>query len=418
MSILTRFTSVYFWMFIQMMKGIIIILVINHYVSIGWLVLGVYYTDPGQTWVAQSELLSASFAEQYVSSFHWSLAQFLPSTTNIAPVHGLERLYAVLAVLLALSSFITGVTNTVNALRAVRVSSLTQEAKLRQFFVERRLPARLLKLCLSAYHEKAEKASMSEQDVAILQSSPERLRAQLHQEMFRGVLTNRCWVRVALRDESTGLLMKICHLAMVERATMKSEDVFLEGTDCFGAVILTHGCMTYSTDHIKVARTSSTSLRGKPPTPLMFEEVSEGQWLCEIALWVHWWHRGQLSAQGVALYAFVDGLKLARLATETGGFVYTYLRTFGILLTSFMEEMMFNFQGTDLSIEEDGHDCPVGPRTALPAAVPRHRGHDHRFRGQRGAGSPTQVVRKPVNMAEGRHRTVRRAVPKNSGHRF
>ena len=30
----------------------------------------------------------------------------------------------------------------------------------------------------------------------------------------------------------------------------------------------------------------------------MFEEVSEGQWLCEIALWVHWWHRGQLSAQG------------------------------------------------------------------------------------------------------------------------
>lgn len=36
-----------------------------------------------------------------------------------------------------LSSFITGVTNTVNALRAVRVSSLTQEAKLRQFFVER-----------------------------------------------------------------------------------------------------------------------------------------------------------------------------------------------------------------------------------------------------------------------------------------
>ena len=41
------------------------------------------------------------FKLRYVSSFHWSLAQFLPSTTNIAPVHGLERLYAVLAVLLA-----------------------------------------------------------------------------------------------------------------------------------------------------------------------------------------------------------------------------------------------------------------------------------------------------------------------------
>eukprot|EP00434_Breviolum_minutum_P001327 symbB.v1.2.001168.t1/scaffold60.1/size581591/8 len=128
-SILTRFTSVYFWMAMQMMKGIIIILVINHYVSIGWLVLGVYY--PGHTWLMDFQLQDVHFSEQYVYAFHWAIAQFLPSTTNISPVHGLERLYAVLAVLLSfgvLSSFITGVTNTVNALRAVRVSSLTQEA--------------------------------------------------------------------------------------------------------------------------------------------------------------------------------------------------------------------------------------------------------------------------------------------------
>eukprot|EP00913_Durusdinium_trenchii_P024692 g23179.t1 len=74
-SILTRFTSVYFWMAMQMMKGIVIILVINHYVTIGWLVLGVYY--PGHTWLEEFQLADKGFSEQYVYSFHWAIAQSL-----------------------------------------------------------------------------------------------------------------------------------------------------------------------------------------------------------------------------------------------------------------------------------------------------------------------------------------------------
>lgn len=350
-SILTRFTSVYFWMAMQMMKGIVIILVINHYVTIGWLVLGVYY--PGHTWLEEFQLADKGFSEQYVYSFHWAIAQFLPSTTNISPVHALERLYAILAVLLSfgvLSSFITGVTNTVNALRAVRVSSLTQEAKLRQFFVERRLPARLLKLCLNAYHEKADSATIFEQDVAILQTSPERLRAKVHEEMFKPLLMRKCWAYSAFKD-NPWLLINVCHLAITERATSKSQDVFLAGTDCEGAVVLTHGLMFYSDDYVLSNLASRPRHRLARPSD-HGNQIQEGQWLCEISLFSQWWHRGTISAQGAALYAHVDAGKFVNLVTENGGYSYAFLRTFGILLTAHVEDLMASDQDTDMVDQE------------------------------------------------------------------
>mmetsp|Transcript_59248 Transcript_59248/g.138747 ORF Transcript_59248/g.138747 Transcript_59248/m.138747 type:complete len:709 (-) Transcript_59248:61-2187(-) len=370
LSIVTRFTSVYFWMAMQMMKGIVVILVINHYLAIGWLVLGKYFWY-SSTWVDNADIRGREFSDQYVTSFHWSLAQFLPSTTDIAPTNGLERLYAVLAVLLAfgvISSFITGVTNTVNALRAVRVSTVTQEAKLRQFFSDRRLPASLLKNCLTAFREKADKTQyISEEDVSILQSSPERLKAQLHEEMFKGVLLSRLWMQFAFRYDNTGLMTNLCHLALCEKCTRRSEDVFLPGTDCTGAIILNHGSMTYSTGELvmmpssSVATASSASSSGsgserarrRAAAQFMAMEISEGTWLCEIALWTQWWHRGQLAAQGAALYTYVDVAKFMRLVIETGGYSYMYLRTVGILMTAVMEDMMNGDAENDLSINEE-----------------------------------------------------------------
>lgn len=370
LSIVTRFTSVYFWMAMQMMKGIVVILVINHYLAIGWLVLGKYFWH-SSTWVDNADIRDREFSAQYVTSFHWSLAQFLPSTTDIAPTNGLERLYAVLAVLLAfgvISSFITGVTNTVNALRAVRVSTVTQEAKLRQFFSDRRLPASLLKNCLTAFREKADKTQyISEEDVSILQSSPERLKAQLHEEMFKGVLLSRLWMQFAVRHDNTGLMTNLCHLALCEKCTRRSEDVFLPGTDCTGAIILNHGSMTYTTGELvmmpssSVATLSSASSNGsgserarrRAAAQFMAMEISEGTWLCEIALWTQWWHRGQLAAQGAALYTYVDVAKFLRLVIETGGYSYMYLRTVGILMAAAMENMMNDDEENDLSINKE-----------------------------------------------------------------
>ncbi|CAE7577313.1 CngA [Symbiodinium natans] len=101
----------------------------------------------------------------------------------------------------------------------------------------------------------------------------------------------------------------------------------------------------------------------------MAMEVSEGTWLCEMALWVQWWHRGQLSAQGVCLYTFVDVAKFVRLVIETGGYSYMYLRTVGILMTAVMENMMSEDQENDLSIDEAGFLAPPPPPQPAPRKV-------------------------------------------------
>ncbi|CAE7386172.1 CngA [Symbiodinium pilosum] len=80
--------------------------------------------------------------------------------------------------------------------------------------------------------------------------------------------------------------------------------------------------------------------------------LGEGTWLCEIAIWTQWWHRGQLSAQGAALYTYADVGKFVRLVIETGGFCYLYLRTVGILMAAVMENMMSEDNENDLSIDE------------------------------------------------------------------
>ena len=48
----------------------------------------------------------------------------------------------------------------------------------------------------------------------------------------------------------------------------------------------------------KMFRHSSAGLQYTQLPLTGHETLGEGTWLCEIAIWTQWWHRGQLSAQG------------------------------------------------------------------------------------------------------------------------
>merc|ERR1712050_535388 len=82
------------------------------------------------------------FLDLYVLSLHWSLTQFTPATTDIAPANSLERLFACLIVLFAMvtfSSFISNVTNTVNQLKVLNARKLNEEGLIRKFLQQRRI---------------------------------------------------------------------------------------------------------------------------------------------------------------------------------------------------------------------------------------------------------------------------------------
>ncbi|CAK9031249.1 unnamed protein product [Durusdinium trenchii] len=169
-------------------------------------------------------------------------------------------------------------------------------------------------------------------------------------EMFKPLLMRKCWAYSAFKD-NPWLLINVCHLAITERATSKSQDVFLAGTDCEGAVVLTHGLMFYSDDYVLSNLASRPRHRLARPSD-HGNQIQEGQWLCEISLFSQWWHRGTISAQGAALYAHVDAGKFVNLVTENGGYSYAFLRTFGILLTAHVEDLMASDQDTDMVDQE------------------------------------------------------------------
>eukprot|EP00439_Symbiodinium_sp_Y106_P064574 s97_g10.t1 len=155
--------------------------------------LGKYFWY-SSTWVDNADIRGREFSDQYVTSFHWSLAQTLLRQTAWSAFMLCWHLDA--SVLLF--SHPQALWQRVNALRAVRVSTVTQEAKLRQFFSDRRLPASLLKNCLTAFREKADKTQyISEEDSVSL--------------------------------------------------------------DCTGAIILNHGSMTYSTGELVMMPSSSVA---------------------------------------------------------------------------------------------------------------------------------------------------------------
>eukprot|EP00434_Breviolum_minutum_P001325 symbB.v1.2.001166.t1/scaffold60.1/size581591/6 len=170
--------------------------------------------------------------------------------------------------------------------------------------------------------------------------------------MFKPVFMRRCWTVFAMKEDSW-LLVNLCHLAIHEQATSKSQDVFLAGTDCHGAVILTHGMMFYSDDYqVSSLSTGGPGRRRVNKSTDLGHQISAGSWLCEISLFSNWWHRGQLSAQGAALYAFLDANKFIHLVTENGGSAYLFLRTFGILLTAYVEDLMSTELDSDILEEE------------------------------------------------------------------
>ena len=45
----------------------------------------------GRSWIMQSDIQMAGFAEAYAASIHWALTQFTPATNNIAPGNAVER---------------------------------------------------------------------------------------------------------------------------------------------------------------------------------------------------------------------------------------------------------------------------------------------------------------------------------------
>ncbi|CAE7656504.1 Kcnh6 [Symbiodinium sp. CCMP2456] len=341
MKIANRFLSTYSLMALRVAGYLAVMLAMNHLIACCWYGVGAWTQHLGN-WLERSAIDPDSVSAAYVASLHWSLTQFTPSTNPIAPGNAWERFYAIWVILLAMacfSSFIGSIGTTLTSMRSVRREQLLQETKLEVFFTERNLSLDLFERVKGALQQdKMARTRLHEQEVVLIQGIPERIKVQLHKEMFLRILFQlEIWPTWARNDMD--FLQHLCHHTMSEHTSRPGQDIFMPHTECFLVYVLETGSLEYF-------------VQGRQPVHCT--ETSNAV-LCLPSLWAEWHHAGHLTATfGTCFYVGIDCQQFCTLAASFGGPLCEYLKVLGILLLGQIEAAQgMNLVITDISVATD-----------------------------------------------------------------
>eukprot|EP00930_Biecheleria_cincta_P036859 TRINITY_DN25265_c0_g1_i1.p1 TRINITY_DN25265_c0_g1~~TRINITY_DN25265_c0_g1_i1.p1 ORF type:complete len:772 (-),score=109.74 TRINITY_DN25265_c0_g1_i1:51-2138(-) len=336
-----RFTNIYVLTAMKVASGLAMMLVVNHFIACAFIWISELEPD-GKSWRLLAGLENEGFGVVYTCALHWSLTQFMPATNNIAPDNVAERLFAVVVIVLAMgvfSSFISSITNAVTSMRAVTEAARREGTLVRQFFNERSLSTKLYTKVVDYHrHSGTFQDRIQESAVKSLRELPEKLKVQLHEEVYLPTIRTAVWIQTnGIVSLDQMFFSQLCHCAVGEHVTSPSSDVFLPDTDCAGAIIVTGGCWVY--------QLADSEKR---------QEVEIQAWLCEISLWGHWIHRGRLISEASSTYCSVDGCRFSKLSMARGGAIHRYLRTVGLLLAGEIERLSSDHVAlTDMSLEDE-----------------------------------------------------------------
>lgn len=327
MIVANRLLSTHAFMLSKVIVAVLVMLLVNHIIACLWYGIGAMYLD-GRSWLLEVQIHDAPFAQVYAASLHWALTQFTPATNNIAPDNALERAFAVVVILLAIglfSSCITAITSTMASLRTARSQKSAHQAKLFQFFNDRKLSVGLYGKVQEVLDKDGHfEVRVQERDVDLLQKIPQRLKIQLHEEMFRPSLHGLgIWPTVDV-PENHFFYSHLCHSAMSEHIATPTQDAYIPGTDCPHVYIIDAGSMSYFCRGGNQQRAN----------------VAEGEILCLPTLWADWHHRGRLTANTTTcVYITLNSEQFGLLVSKVGGAMWQHLQILGILLVSEIENM-------------------------------------------------------------------------------
>mmetsp|Transcript_62567 Transcript_62567/g.146793 ORF Transcript_62567/g.146793 Transcript_62567/m.146793 type:complete len:696 (-) Transcript_62567:19-2106(-) len=319
MAVANYFLSAYALMGARIGFYLMLMLSVNHIIACFWYGVGSWTSELGN-WMAAKHIDSTNVVEAYVAAMHWSLCQFTPSTNPIAPANAWERFFAIWVILLAMacfSSFLGSIGAAVNSMRMAHRDEMLKHAKLERFFMERKLSVQLFDHVKSAIRrDQTIKIRMKEEEVSLMTTIPERLKKDLHREMYMdAMLRIGIWMSGTLRLEDREFITDICHIAVTEGSCRMAQDMFLPRTVCHCVYVLQDGLMEYNLHHEEAV------------------ECERGELICLPVLWAEWDHCGRLSgAAAVSNYITIDSQQFCKTALLYGGQLSEYLKVLGLLI--------------------------------------------------------------------------------------
>jgi len=274
-----------------------LILLLNHFIACAWFYLG----DSATGWVSAEGMHDRTTVYKYLTSVHFALTQFTPSSMSVQPVTSWERLFAVFTILVALcvfSSFISRITSRMAALRARTAHKDLQKRHVRKYLVWHNISPKLaLRIKRHLFEVIPKKQNESDMNSSrILEELSVPLQSELRYELFHNKLVV-CPFFEELQKQSLAFGRMICEVALTEFALSACDVLFNRGMRATAMYVLTRGEMLY------------TYIDSELPFP-------KRGYCSEPALWTNWVHVGSMKAvedsQGVSIGA--DGFRSVVLA--------------------------------------------------------------------------------------------------------
>eukprot|EP00928_Gymnodinium_smaydae_P005475 TRINITY_DN11861_c0_g1_i1.p1 TRINITY_DN11861_c0_g1~~TRINITY_DN11861_c0_g1_i1.p1 ORF type:complete len:902 (+),score=131.64 TRINITY_DN11861_c0_g1_i1:112-2817(+) len=253
---------------------------ITHLFACAW--YGLATTTPGGS-PLMKELRDANYIDRYIACFHYAFSLFIGAAIVIPEALGERSLIiAMMYVSFMFSAYlVSSMTSAMTQLQLIASQRSKQLSALSHYLSDHKISAALaVKVRQNAEHM-ADKLRnhMPESSVELLSLISERLRQEIHFEIYGNTLFNHnlfsCY-----NDVNPEGIRKICHNA-VDIAAVSFEDlIFANGELGTYMYFSVSGRLSYMQGRTEVQ-----------------EPVEVGMWLSEAVLWTSWSHCGTLQAR-------------------------------------------------------------------------------------------------------------------------
>eukprot|EP00403_Amphidinium_massartii_P004175 CAMPEP_0178379514 /NCGR_PEP_ID=MMETSP0689_2-20121128/4981_1 /TAXON_ID=160604 /ORGANISM="Amphidinium massartii, Strain CS-259" /LENGTH=1176 /DNA_ID=CAMNT_0019999617 /DNA_START=19 /DNA_END=3552 /DNA_ORIENTATION=- len=283
-------------------------------------------SDTGSRWLDYSGLEDEPLSEQglkyqYVTSYHWTLAQMTPGPIDIVASNTTEQVVNSILLILGLlfGSLIVSLCSgqVMQLIMAQREMTLTLQA-LERFLRQSAIGTSLaIKVKRQVFDRMAEERHITENDVHALNLLSATLRSQVICETRRPHLLTHALFRTWYGFD-IGNFNMLCEKAVALQFLSPEDDLFLPEEDAAGCWVNIKGSLLYSQwpENSKVKDFTQKSL-------------AAGAWLCEAGLWSHWIHVGRMEAVTSCQLLFIQADRLMSSVCEKKVVVSMMIKQYG-----------------------------------------------------------------------------------------
>lgn len=348
--------SEYLMIALTVVKLLVMIILIGHIISCAWYALG--NTEDG--WVFRHGFAEdVDIAYSYLTSLHWSLAQFTPAGNELKPYTSEERFFALVVLIAGLvvsALLVSSITAAMSELRRLNSKSSKALTTLRRYLRQRNIPWQLASRIrkYSEFVVSLQGKQIQEKDVELLKYISVPLQKSLALVVHENTLTlHPMFVDYGLKDVAA--FQSLCHTATQSVLLAKSDALFTAGQQATQLWFITRGTLLYLHENallndkqdVLSKQWSSISESDAPPpkklsllraltaklhthspkspkspkeSPKRESELQDrlgpGSWCGEPVLWLDWYHVGTLTARTVCDIVGVSAEKFAEITKK------------------------------------------------------------------------------------------------------